>query len=54
MIVIIALLIGAAIGYRRAARLGGNRADRLQYATVHALGFAVLGVLATVLIGRCL
>ncbi|WP_198590280.1 hypothetical protein [Paracoccus zhejiangensis] len=52
MIVIAALVIGALIGWRRAGRLKGNRMDRLQYAAAHALGFAALGVLATVIIDR--
>lgn len=52
MIVIIAALIGAALGWRRAARLGGNRKDKLQYAVVFALGLAVIGVFATILIHR--
>lgn len=52
MIVLVALVLGAAIGFRRAARLGGNRADRLQYAAAHALGFAVLGIFVTILLSR--
>ena len=52
MIVIAALILGAAIGWGRAARLGGNRADRMQYAAAHALGLAVLGIFLTVLISR--
>lgn len=52
MIVIAALVIGTLIGWRRASRLKGNRMDRLQYAAAHALGFAALGVLATVIIDR--
>lgn len=52
MIIIAALAIGALIGWRRAARLNGNRKDRLQYAAAHALAFSVLGLLATVIIDR--
>lgn len=52
MIVIAALVIGALIGWRSAARLKGNRMDRLQYAAAYGLAFAALGVLATVLIER--
>lgn len=52
MIIIFALLLGAVIGFRRAAKMGGNRADRLQYAAAHALGFAVLGIFLTILLSR--
>jgi len=52
MIVIAALIIGAAIGWWRAGKLGGNRADRLQYGAAHALAFAVLGIFLTILIAR--
>ncbi|MBD9525250.1 MULTISPECIES: hypothetical protein [Paracoccus] len=49
---IAALILGALIGWRRAARLGGARFDRMQYAAAHALGLAVLGLFLTVLIDR--
>lgn len=52
MIVIATLIVGAILGWRRAVQLGGDRRDRLQYAAVFALGFAVLGLFATVLIDR--
>ncbi|WCQ98356.1 hypothetical protein [Paracoccus aestuarii] len=52
MIVIAAIIIGAALGWRRAAKLGGNRADRVQYAVAFALGFAMIGVFATIFVHR--
>ena len=52
MIVIAGLLIGAVIGWMRAGRRGGNRLDRLQYAGVHAILFAVVGMIATIGIDR--
>ncbi|WP_170295327.1 hypothetical protein [Paracoccus aestuariivivens] len=52
MIVIAALILGAATGWWRAGKLGGIRADRMQYAVAHAIGFAVVGLFATVLIDR--
>ena len=52
MIVIAALILGALFGWRRAARLGGTRADRLQYAAAHGMGFAVLGIFLTIFIAR--
>lgn len=52
MIVIAAALIGALLGWRRAAQLKGNRRDRAQYAFVYALGMAMIGVFATLIIHR--
>ena len=52
MIVIAGFLLGALIGWMRAAKRGGARADKLQYAAAHAMGLAVLGLFLTVLISR--
>lgn len=52
MIVIAAILIGALLGWRRAARLGGNRRDRAQYAAAYAMGLAVIGLFLTIIIDR--
>ena len=52
MIVIAALIIGAALGWRRAVKLGGNRKDRVQYAVAFALVFAMIGVFATIFVHR--
>ncbi|MEF9604204.1 hypothetical protein O4J55_18360 [Paracoccus sp. PXZ] len=52
MIVIAAFILGAAIGWMRAAKAGGNRADKLQYAAAHALALTVLGVFLTILLSR--
>ena len=52
MIVIAAIIIGAALGWRRAGQLGGTRADRVQYAIAFALGLAMIGVFATIIIHR--
>lgn len=52
MIVIAAFILGAAIGWIRATQLDGNRADKLQYAAAYGLALSVLGVFATVMIGR--
>jgi hypothetical protein len=52
MIIIAGLLIGAAFGWLRAARRGGVRLDRLQYAAVHAIIFAVIGLILTIAIHR--
>lgn len=52
MIVIAAFLIGAAIGWVRAAKAGGTTADKLQYAAAHGLALTVLGVFLTVYLTR--
>ena len=52
MIVIACLLLGAAIGWVRAARQGGKLADKLQYAAAHGLALAVVGIFVTILITR--
>ncbi|SIP87841.1 hypothetical protein [Paracoccus thiocyanatus] len=52
MIVIAAFILGAAIGWRRAAKAGGSRADKLQYAVAHALALGVLGMFLTIVLSR--
>lgn len=36
----------------RAAKAGGSRADKLQYAAAHALALTVLGIFLTVFVSR--
>jgi hypothetical protein len=50
LIVLIAFLAGAAFGWRRAGRRGGNRLDRWHYAAAHAIAFALAALFATVLV----
>ena len=52
MIVIAAFILGAAIGWIRATRLDGNRADKLQYAAAHAIALGLAGLFLTVLLSR--
>lgn len=52
MIFYAAIALGALVGYLRAARRGGNRFDKLQYAAVHAIFFAILGLFLTIFILR--
>lgn len=52
MIVIVAAIIGAILGWRRAIGLGGTGRDRAQYAAGFAIAFAVVGLFATVIIDR--
>ncbi len=52
MIILIAALIGAALGAISARRRKGSIADILQYAAVYALVFALVGLFATILLDR--
>jgi prolipoprotein diacylglyceryltransferase len=52
MIVIAALIIGAALGARVAKKRGGATADILQYAAVYAIASGILGTILTILIDR--
>ncbi|WP_176695395.1 hypothetical protein [Phaeobacter sp. B1627] len=52
MIVILALLSGAALGAFKARKRGGNLADMLQYGAVYAMIFGILGLLATIIAHR--
>lgn len=54
MIVILAAIFGALLGFRRAQIRGGNRFDLAQYAAVHAIVFAIIGLFATLAIDRLL
>ncbi len=52
MIVIGGLLIGAVFGAFTAKKRGGSVADILQYGTVYGIGFALLGLVATLVLDR--
>lgn len=52
MIFFPAIVIGAALGWYRATKRGGNRLDKLQYAGSHAILFAILGLFATIIYHR--
>jgi hypothetical protein len=52
MVVILAFLAGAALGWTRAGRRGGDRLDRLQYAAAHAIFFALVAFILVVLAQR--
>lgn len=52
MIFYSAIVLGAVIGYIRAARRGGTWFDRLQYAAVHAIFLAIIGLFVTIFILR--
>lgn len=52
MIVFVAAAIGIAAGIAAARRRKGNRLDMAQYAAGYGIAFALLGLLATILIER--
>lgn len=52
MIVIIAAVLGALLGYWQAFRRGGNGFDRAQYAAVYGIVFAIIGLFLTLAIDR--
>ena len=52
MIVIGAALIGAVLGGLTARKRGGAPADVAQYATGYGVAFAMVGLLATILVHR--
>ena len=42
MLLVIAFVLGALLGWQRAARRGGDRLDRLQYAAAHGIVFVLV------------
>lgn len=52
MIVIASMIAGALLGWRRAARLGGDMRDRAQYAAGYGMALAVAGLFLTVILDR--
>jgi phosphate/sulfate permease len=52
MLILVALAIGAFVGWRRAAARGGDRLDRLQYAAAHGIAFALALLVLSILAER--
>jgi hypothetical protein len=52
MLLAVAFALGVLVGWRRAARRGGDRLDRLQYGAVHGIAFALAALALTVVLGR--
>ncbi|MEM7189822.1 MAG: hypothetical protein AAF439_09440 [Pseudomonadota bacterium] len=46
------LILGAILGWRRAAKRGGNAADQLQYAAVHGIVGFLIGMAAMTIMGH--
>ncbi len=49
MFVIPAFIFGAALGWYRAGKLGGNRLDKLQYAFAHGIAFFLVALVLTLI-----
>ena len=54
MIILIAAIVGAALGALQARRRKGRTADLLQYAAVYALIFALGALFASIILDRAL
>lgn len=54
MIVILMACLGIALGWALAGKRNGNTLDKLQYAAVYFLAFALIGLFLTILIERIL
>ena len=52
MLIILGALLGAVVGGMRAKRRRGRTADILQYAAVHAMLFALVGLFLTIIVAR--
>ncbi len=52
MIFFAALLFGGLLGAQRARSRGGNGFDIAQYAAGHAIFFAVIGLIVTIVVHR--
>ena len=51
-IAIALFIVGAVIGWRRAARRGGTTADKLQYALAHGIPAFLAGIVIVVIVLR--
>jgi len=52
MIVIVAVVLGAYLGVRKARQRGGERLDLLQYGVGYAIAFGLVATIATLLLDR--
>lgn len=54
MIVVAGAVLGALLGIGNARRRGGRGLDMLQYGTVTAIAFALVGLIITIVVHRSL
>lgn len=51
MLIFVGLLLGAVLGVMAARRRGGDAADMAQYAAAYGIGFAIIGLALTLILG---
>lgn len=49
MIVLVAFIVGAILGWFRAAKRGGTTGDKVQYALVHAIAGALIALVVMII-----
>jgi hypothetical protein len=52
VLLLLAFLLGFALGWQRAGRRGGDRLDRLQYGAVHGIVFVLAALVVLVIAER--
>jgi len=52
VLIVIAFILGALFGWRKARLRGGDRLDRLQYSAVHGILFALVTLALVVMLQR--
>lgn len=52
MLLVLAFALGMLLGWRRAARRGGDRRDQLQYAVAHGIAFTLAALALSILATR--
>jgi phosphate/sulfate permease len=52
MLILLAIALGAFLGWRRATARGGDRLDKLQYAAAHAIALGLATTIILVLAAR--
>ncbi len=52
MLILVAFVLGCALGWFRAARRGGGTPDRIQYALAHGIPAALVALVAVTIYAR--
>ena len=54
MLILIGAILGALLGFYSARRRDGTRLDILQYTSVYAIAFAIIGLMLTIVVHRAI